>query len=293
MQNRLCLVQFIHPGGEHRPDIGLSKHWNRDSHKRKFVTQPGRYVSGGGIQDGPIAFWAEWEPESTVVAQIGRPLPNGPKYIYEPFYVMPQSYRGLQNTDPFVFGEVFHYTGCQQRTKSHPTQLRYLERGSVILFGSCMEKNRFVLDTVFVVDRWVDHHRGSYEPVLANVVSQEYIDVTINPWYRQSDGHSSTCAPVNAADSWRLYFGATYEQPVGEMFSFFPCTPFESKSLGFPRPVLTLRDTITDNLTQGKRITRFESIKEMERAWNVVVAQVQEQGLALGIYAAMPPRIVQ
>jgi hypothetical protein len=54
----------------------------------------------------------------------------------------------MQNTDPFVFGDQFHYTGCLQHTKRGATQLRYLDRGSVILFGSCREKRDFVVDTV-------------------------------------------------------------------------------------------------------------------------------------------------
>ena len=72
MENRLCLVQFIHPGGEHRPDIGSSKHWNRGSHKRKFVRQPGRSISAGSVQDGPIVFWAEWEAELCRASAEGR-----------------------------------------------------------------------------------------------------------------------------------------------------------------------------------------------------------------------------
>jgi hypothetical protein len=29
MRERRCFVQFIHPGGEHRPDGGGLKFWNR------------------------------------------------------------------------------------------------------------------------------------------------------------------------------------------------------------------------------------------------------------------------
>src|SRR5262245_14107376 len=176
MQSKLCFVQFIHPGGEHRPDSGALKRWNRESHKRKFLRNPGRYVTYGNIQEGHVAFWGEWEPESRVVKEIFHPIPKGPRYIYEPFYLVPASYRGLQNTDPFVFGERFYYTGCQQRTRNGPTQLRYLSRGSVILFGSCLDKSKFVLDTLFVVDGWVDHNEKNYKDVLGSKVSQAYID---------------------------------------------------------------------------------------------------------------------
>ena len=46
-----------------------------------------------------------------------------------------------QNTDPFVFGERFHYTGCLRHTRRGPTQLRYLAPGSLVLFGSCRDKS--------------------------------------------------------------------------------------------------------------------------------------------------------
>ncbi len=49
--------------------------------------------------------------------------------------------------------------GCQQNTKRGATQLRYLDRGSVILFGSCVNGS-LVLDTVFVADSWEDHSIG-------------------------------------------------------------------------------------------------------------------------------------
>jgi len=151
MDEKLCMVQFLHPGGEHRPDVGAVKRWNTREHKRKFLVRPGKYVADAKLLAGEIEFWGEWEPESRVVKAIADPTPHSPRFIYDPYYVLPDSYVGLQNTDPFVFGEQFQYTGCQQRTSNGATQLRFLSRGSVILFGSCENRNAFTLDTVFVV----------------------------------------------------------------------------------------------------------------------------------------------
>jgi hypothetical protein len=290
MQNKLCFVQFIHPGGEHRPDSRAVKRWNREAHKRKFVKQPGRYIADSSIHDGVVAFWGEWEPESRVVKEILNPIPDGPRYIYEPFYVEPASYQGLQNTDPFVFGEHFYYTGCQQRTKKGPTQLHWLSRGSVILFGSCLDKNRFVLDTLFVVDDWIDHNKNNYKKVLGTTVSQGYAEVTIAPWYEESSPESESGILNGSQESWRLYSGAGYENSVQGMYSFFPCVPYEDGSKGFARPVITLPRAITNNLCQGKRLNPQSSIEEVKALWNEVVAQVQEQGLAFGVYAQMPSR---
>jgi hypothetical protein len=290
MQNKLCFVQFIHPGGEHRPDSKGFKRWNRESHKRKFIKQPGRYVDEDNIHDGLVAFWGEWEPESKVMKEILNPIPNGPHYIYEPFYVEPASYQGLQNTDPFVFGEKFYYTGCQQQTKNGPTQLRYLSRGSVLIFGSCLDRSRFVLDTVFVVNDSIDHNKRNYKEVLGTTVSQGYDEVTISPWYQESLPESESCIQNSPHESWRLYFGAGYENPLQGMYCFFPCVPFEEKSKGFARPVITLPRAITNNLSQGKRLNPQSSIEAIKVLWNEVVAQVREQGLALGVYAQMPSK---
>ena len=290
MENELCFVQFIHPGGEHPPDWGRFKGWNRSSHKRKFLKNGGRCLHEGKLQEDELVFWAEWEPESEAVREISAPLPNGPRYIYEPYYIVPASYEGLQNTDPFIFGEQFYYEGCQQRTKRGPTQLRYLARGSVILFGSCVNQSDFVLDTVFVVDDWIDHHRGNYRERLAEAVPQAYKEVTISPWYQESFAENKGCVRASGHESWRLYFGAAYERPLNGMFSYFPCLPFEQGERGFARPRISISGLITDNLSQGKRLNPQTSLQDVNALWAEVVGQVEEQGLMLGVYADLPPK---
>jgi hypothetical protein len=289
MNEKLCIVQFLHPGGEHRPDDGAIKWWNTKEHKRKFLVRPGKYATDGKLVDGQIEFWGEWEPESRVIRTIADPIPHGPRFIYDPYYVVPDSYIGLQNTDPFVFGERFHYTGCQQRTSNGATQLRFLSRGSVILFGSCQSKSAFTLDTVFVVDHWIDHDRKNYSKVLNGAISQEYSQVTISAWY-QEPSEPKSCTPEGQEETWRLYFGASYDKPVGGMYSFFPCRHHEPKSIGFARPTIEIPGVITNNLSQGKKFSEQSKIDEMRLHWDKVVGQVRRQGLALGVYAGMPQR---
>lgn len=288
MENKLCFVQFIHPGGEHRPDVGRFKAWNRSDHKRKFLESGGRFLRGDKLEESVIVFWGEWEPESEVVEEISRPLLHGPRYIYRPYYLMPDSYEGLQNTDPFVFGENFFYEGCLQRKKGNPTQLRFLAKGSVILFGSCVGRSDFVVDTVFVVDDWIDHSRLNYREKLANVVPDTYKDVTISPWYQESFGERKSCVRAGSSESWRLYFGTTYQNPLHGMFSFFPCLPYEEGSRGFARPHVRIREAITDTLTQNYRLCPQQSLDDVKALWAEVVRQVEEQGLMLGVSADMP-----
>jgi len=75
MIERRCFVQLIHPGGEHEPDHGMMKQWNRGDHSRKFLKAPGRYrpFLDTADQEDEIVFWGEWEPESRVVARYASP----------------------------------------------------------------------------------------------------------------------------------------------------------------------------------------------------------------------------
>jgi hypothetical protein len=294
MDNKCCFVQFIHPGGEHIPDNEEYKFWNTENHRRKFIKNKGKYIKG--LKDTPkeedIVFWAEWEPESKIVKAIANPLRNGPKYIYEPFYTkFEQKNPPLQNTDPFVFGNQFHYTICQQYRKGKPIQLRYLEKGSVILFGSCQNKSQFVLDTVFVVGDCIDHEKATYEAVLKNKITKTYEEVTIAPSYQKTFMNSKHgFKPVQNQHSLRLYFGATYNNSFNGMFCFFPCLPFDEADKGFPRPIIKLDGVITNNLPQGKKLNSQNSAENIKKLWITVVKQVLDQKLYLGVFTRLPEK---
>ena len=288
-QDELCFVQFIHPGGEHEPDSGGRKSWNKGPHKRKFVENPGRCLRKGEKFEGPLAFWTEWEPESDVIRRIPAPVIDGPRFVYNPFYILPHSYDGLQNTDPFTFG-TFYYMICQQNNKKGPTQLRYLDRGSVILFGSSVS-GTFVIDTVFVVDRWVDHNGDDYKRLLKDGVPPGvYWDVTLNAWYRGSPCGDDDCGPDGPRPPCRLYWGATVDDPVDGMFSYFPCQPATLAPQGFARPAISIPGITTDNLTQGKRLNRGLSRQAVSKHWIDVRRQVESAGLWLGVFTDIPER---
>lgn len=162
MDDQLCFVQFPHPGPEHQPDAENFKDWNRGTHKRKFLKGHGRYVKDNREFNDDIAFWGEWEPQSRVIKSYRDVKTDDPACLYEPYYESVDDKLKCQNTDPFVFGEQFYYTACRQHHNKKPTQLRYLNRGSVILFGSCLH-SRFVLDTVFVVAGHIDHTKLNWK----------------------------------------------------------------------------------------------------------------------------------
>ncbi len=284
MKDKRLIVQFIHPGSEHRPDRWGLKEWNAAKyHKRKFLTSEGSFIDARGHSHRDrLVFWGEWEPQSRAIACFASDSPGMPRYLFEPYYAVPSSYRGLQNTDPFVFGDRFHYTGCLQHSEGGVTQLRFLKKGSLLLMGSCINNRaHFGIDTVFVIAEYIDHHIGDYEKVLGEVVSDTYWDVTIRPWYE------------NLSDlerSHRLYFGATPEDPVDGMFSFFPCLPLEAEPRRFPRPQIQLSGIVNPRLCQNRKHTLVPP-GNAKQTWDEVVRQVREQGRLLGARADLPPKI--
>lgn len=274
----VALVQFLHPGSEHRPDGPGHRSWNTGMHRRKFMTAEASFNDGDAWRDGLVTLWGEWEPPSRVAAMYPR---DGelPRFLHEPVLTYPESFQGLQNTDPYVFGERFLYTGCQQHTNRgrSETQLRRLMRGSVILFGSC-RADRFLLDTVFVVADSIDHHLTNHRDVLADAVPEEYWTVTMGPWYADGGG----------TQSFRLYRGAIPEEPVHGMYGFVPCLPADGGARRFARPEVRLRGSITPHLRQGRKITRFDSFEAIRNAWEQVRAQVEDAGLSSAVRIQHP-----
>jgi len=278
-------VQFMHPGLEAIPNRETTVSWNRGNHRRKFLKCSGIRLDENLRQPpGDIIFWGEWEPESEVIRRLENPLKEGPHYIYRPYYVIPKSYKGLQNTDPFVFGNAFRYSLCQQ--PSHPC-LRNLEKGSVILFGSCIG-GKFALDTVFVVSGDGVNYSPQNCDVLLQQVDETYRIVTMNPIRQMENANNKACAGKTIPGKLTSYCGATFEkqEQVYGMFSFFPCQAYTDDSLGFARPIIQM-PVISDKMTRGIKNTPCENQNDIRNYWEEVVEQVREN-CSPGIFAETP-----
>lgn len=310
-------VQFMHPGGEHKPRNGEEIFpWNENDHKRKFIKNSGEYITGKDdceIKRAELTFWGEWEAQSKVLKKMDGS--EGPNYLHEPFYEKPSHYKGKQNTDPFVFGENFYYTCCRQYRRASngrlcPTKLTKLEFGSLILFGSKV-KNQFVLDTVFVVDRDpIQHNADTIEEVVEEL-PQTYVDATMAALYPDKFSESNVSGSVDTSKSclvdfeeqeedalfhevdedkltFYLYKGVTFENrhQANGMFSFFPCRPY-SDDVGFKRPAINLDKFVNPNLMMGYKASQVnpDKVKEL---WESIVDQVVGQKLVLGIQTDFP-----
>jgi hypothetical protein len=285
--DRLCFVQFIHPGSEHKPDSAAGRSWNTEDHRRKFLTQTGRYLTALDAKPtaSNLVFWGEYEPPTRLVKSFEKPIADGPQYIFAPAPIaFHPNDPPLMNTDPFVFGDRFFYSICKQNNKHGPTAMQRLARGSVILFGSGRHRSQFVVDTVFVVADYVDWNLSNYRQRLAGVVPPEYFHSTLEPI-----AYEMKVRNLSPSQTFRLYISATVEKPYEGMFSFFPCRPAKDGAVkGFARPAIRCSGIITDNLTQGQRMNSMADVATVQKLWQTTARQVLEQGLFLGVHADLP-----
>jgi hypothetical protein len=287
VNDELMFVQFPHPGSEHEPR-GPVMDWNRGDHKRKFLKASGDYVVGDVVDSGPITFWGEWEPQSRVVETYPKTGLSMPRRLQEPYWRAPAGSGPWQNTDPLVFGDRFLYSNCRQPTNG---KLRALAPGSLILFGSNLG-GEFVLDTVFVVgSRTQEFTAGTSESLdcdgwVREVVFERLRESACAP-PDETGRRPSTCTPAGPL---RLYESVTYDERPGGPFSFVPCRPFETGG-GFSRPDIHLqRGLIEPNLRMGAKATQT-SAGELASIWKLVVDQVADAGLALGVRMDVPPNV--
>ncbi len=291
------LVQLSHTGrqkyignrrGKHyllfpeNPNMGIC-YWNKETgHVRKFLKTKGKYlknISNKNDYEGELFFWGEWEPCS-IFNKLKAYDRNVPNAIHYP--VLCCSTKGEncgQNTDPYVFGDHFHYAVCKQRG-----QLTNLAKHSIILFGTEYPNYKFkgkmqkvfALDTVFVVDSSIP--AKDFEKYKANY-NAIYKQVTISKLNNYSTNESK----------YKLYNGLMYNESK-EVFSFFPCKVNIDGKTGFKRVILTDKLANELNLVIGPGVTasiRQYSIDALD-VCTKISNEILDQGCYLGIYAEEP-----
>ncbi len=292
------LIQFFHPGGESKPDQGqFYRSWNKSGHTRTFLTAPGVCVSSPDSkspEQAQLVFWGEWEGPATVRPISTSRVAGMPQNLFIPHsdrYARPLDPNEIcYNTDPFVFGPEFVYCWCKQEWAK---SLRKLERGDIILFGSRLD-SQFVLDTVFVVASYIDYAAPA-QLLHYNLAQQlisfplEFVEASIRPIVGK---------PASPGENYRLYRGATFDNPVNGMFSYAPAIPASSAPLGFARPALDPPlNFIGNEQNQGiKNIDEDDGYFETAQAtgfsvfesWQQVTNSVCSQGLRLGVRFQLP-----
>ena len=272
------VVQFPHPGGEHRPSpphVGTVMPWNRGDHKRKFLCAPARYLMEGLAREGDVGFWGEWEAQSHVL-EAWPAEHDLPAFLHEPFYEAPADGVKHQNTDPFVFGESFLYTNCRQANNQ---KLRRLTPGSILLFGSSPAAG-FVLDTVFVV---ADGDHPAFEVGERRVLPDrpEADALVFRPLSTNEEHLGIGC---------RAYRGRTYSAGSTVPFSFVPCRRLDA-DVRFARPLLEpagpLEGLVTPTLRQQAKVTEVDDATAAE-VWQHVRSVVEGHELGLAVELKVP-----
>ena len=243
----------------------------------------GEWIGEDGIvRSGNLRAWGEWEAESVLVNNLVQPGQDSqyPRYLWRPYYIPKDSYKGLHNTDPFIFGERFLYSNCRQPQGSRDSGLKHIGRGSVIAFGSGMKiggERKWVLDTVLVVADSIEYTTLEARLMLADMTPDAFLTVTGGP------------LEDNGEASFRLYKGATPDDPIDGMYSFFPASPAQGDA-GFPRPVIDLpREYFNPRSWQApKGVKQERSVEEIRGLWESLVSQVSGAGLVLGTRAEVP-----
>ena len=294
MADKRCFVQFPHPGDEHKPDGNGKIGWNKrkNPHKRKFMQFQGEWTDeNNNRHPGELRAWGEWEPESEVICDFS--LKDGeshhPNYLWNPYWSPKDNYRCFHNTDPFIFGDCFIYSNCRQLPRSKSKHgLKQLDQGSVIAFGSKVKgEEKWALDTVLVVRDSLPYDPLNPREALEGEVPNEFLEVTGGPL--TEDLKLKELADNQEAPEFRLYRGATPNDPVCGMYSFFPALPAGSDS-GFQRPFIAGIEQINSrNWRTPKGHRRNLTLNELRCLWDALVAQIRNKGLVLGTYAEMPP----
>ena len=293
MADKRCFVHFPHPGDEHKHGDGSKIGWSKrkNPHKRKFMQFQGEWTDeDNNRHPGKLRAWGEWEPEAELICEFDAKdrRQHHPKYLWKPYWVQRGNYRCLHNTDPFIFGHCFIYSNCRQLPRSKSKHgLKKLDRGSVIAFGSKVKReSKWALDTVFVVGDSIPYDPLNPRKALAGKVSDEFLEVTGGPL--TGDSKLKELADKQEALEFRLYRGATPNDPVCGMYSFFPALPASSNS-GFRRPPIVGIEQINSRNWRAPKGYREElTLQELRCLWDSLVAQVREYGLVLGTRAEMP-----
>lgn len=220
------IIQFMHPGRQKNLE-----EWNEfdelcDEHSAKFMVSPGSYVDKhhqSTAQKGKLYFWGEYEPQSKIIENYKKAPYGYPISLHQPCYPDLSKYtKHFHTTDPFVFGNCFKYIWCMQETFK---DLRTLELGDLILFGSRRKKNDkeyiFGLDTVFVI--------GTRQPYTMNC-SFDFSKVKYDDCYNKA-----TIIPLSdTVRQLTFYQGATFEDQFENMFSFVPSRKENEPFAKFP-----------------------------------------------------------
>ena len=144
-----------------------------------------------------------------------------------------------------------------------------------------------MLDTVLVVRDSVAYDPLDPQGTLEGIAPETFLNVTGAPPAANAEGNPAE--GCSATGELRLYRGATPDDPVHGMYSFFPARPTGPAGSDFGRPVVDLPGFINPaNWRAPKGAERDLPPGVLRSLWEKLVAQVRDEGLVLGTFAELP-----
>jgi hypothetical protein len=275
-------VQLNHPGTQKSFKIGkgyinigndiVIREWNNDKeHYRKFLQHNGYFiidVSDNVPKYDELFFWGEWEGNSFFKNLNNRDVKKLPNGIHKPFHST--QFRGIQNTDPYIFGDAFKYCICRQKG-----QLTRLVLDDLILFGTVVPSlNKFYIDTVFVIKS----SDPSTDVQASNGVdySTVYKEETLEQLYEY-------LKPATYINDKKLYKSKTWWDD-SNYFSFVP-VKLKSDENGFERLFIDLNSPLYQLSNNSQ--TAFSYLKRCKLSafelWKEIIEKCNQQNFYLGL----------
>lgn len=218
------------------------------------------------VEEGPLAFWGSWEQATRYARLPAGSDKAAPVAAHQPVLSGrarhgKDAVRALP-THPFVFDAPFLFLPG----KDSPNRvLSRLDPGDIVAFGSHIH-GQFALDTVFVVNDRMPVGDAQVSQLFRRVNDSSFADLSL-PVYR----------------------GASLDQPLGALFSFFPARPAHAGMVaGFSRPTLAPTGALAD-LVQPRLPHNFrcrETLLPAGAVWDEICRQVIAQGCVLGLVAS-------
>ena len=286
------IIQFFHSGKQYvitNPGIAVAQYqffpnnphsglyyWNNQGfHRRKCLKSLGDYkpsLDAAPINGAQIVFWGEWEPHS-VFHFVPDHADNGhhPRHIHEPFFSRERE--GVQNTDPFVFGDRFLYSNCLQ---SKPL-MQNVPNESLILFGSEIYSEdaiNFVLDTVFVVQESIPINRRTVQAIRERT-SQIFVDAVLRT--------------INLDANHRLYFSAPWSENRQGYFSYVPCKQYQ-QGVVMLRPVIPIQEFHLRRPGAYQGVYKI-TCNDAQQYWLALTKFLLRHGYSLGIKTYLPETV--
>lgn len=176
------IVLLPHPGPERPPPRNRPGRcpWPSASakHRRKWLSCDGEYLAdvSSAPARGTLGVWCEYEAPTFATEATGAA--SWLHRIDATALLTPPS-RDELNTDPWIWHPGFLWSICRQMLDKEMDVVKSLSPGDLVLFGSVIQKTKWCLDTLLVVETRLNS--PPTQPAYDRFVKQPLYSSVLNP----------------------------------------------------------------------------------------------------------------